>query len=752
MMAELEGRPFTPAEAVAPIPAGLKPVEEVVPEVNQRALEQNNFVFPDKGSIKSVYGDIVEEDGKKFIQYQNEAGQKRKRLLTEKVMVNPSPDDLDLMDLYKERDKLATQGDRFLRFLKDYKINPAEKADMGIESSDKRIPVGVFSKEKGKSLDDLALIALEDGVLTEQDLQDGVGGVESLRELIRQTLTGEGAKTMVNADRDFALQRIQDEIDTREANRVAPEEAVADQFLEQETEAEARARIAQQEASLTEQQRAQMEADRLAKVEQDRAEVQQLSQAAAGDFQLGQTAEENLTGQKRLDDDIPFFSMERPNAKPYTKQVVNDERVLNEKIDELTRINIRRAAINRRFATDKLKPLDQTEANSLMEKAKELEDDIENLKWATRNLTAEKFLARAADSLAKGEISQDVYDVVHDIFKKNPNLLEGLRLQIKKGNENEGNTNFQTAGEFIGRIVRLYKDTSGIENPAVIRHELTHSLEQVMPKDVKKKLVQEWRNKLDRAQRLEKTKEGKAFFDALLEHLKAPTRESFTLASDMMPNTSYYQYMSPSEYWAVNAEKLMEAQLGGAWKKFQKFVRGLFESLKNLFGIDNKSTIHNVFNEVINGKRLSTTMLTDMQGSAVPTKALDVSKNEAFKKWFGNSKMVNPDGSPRVLYHGTKKDVSEFKVGNGAFGRGIYLTELPYRTKQYWGGYGKFGAPFGAGPEGGNVIPVYVKMENPKTVDTDIFKVKLPEGVRREEAAKYITEQAKKMRFIWFAN
>jgi hypothetical protein len=622
MMAEVEGRPFTPTapEAVAPKPM---PEEAVAPEINQAALEQNNFVFPEKGGIKSVYGNIVEQDGKKFIEYNNDAGQKRRRLLTERVMVNPSPDDLDLMNLYKERDKLATQSDQFLKFLKQYKIKPSEKADMGIDPSDRRIPVGVFNSQKGKTLDDLALIALEDGVLTEQDLQDGVGGVESLRELIRQTLTGQQPNTMVNADRDFALQRIQDEIDNREANRAPPEEAVADQFLEQETEAESRARIAQQEANLTEQQRAQMEADRLAKVEQDRAEVQRLSQAAAGDFQLGQTAEENLSGQQRLDDDIPFFSMDRANAKPYTKQVVNDERVLNEKIDELKRINIRRSAINRRFATDKLKPLDQREANSLMERAKELEDDIDNLKWATRNLTAEKFMARAADSLAKDEISQEVFDVIYNIYQKNPNLLEGLRLQIKKGNENEGNTNFQTAGEFIGRIVRLYKDTSGIENPAVIRHELTHSLEQVMTKDVKKKLVQEWRNKLDRAQRLEKTKEGKAFFDALSEHLKAPTRESFVSASNAMPNTSYYQYMSPSEYWAVNAEKLMEAQLGGAWKKFQKFVRGLFESLKNVFGLDNKSTIHNVFNEVINGKRLSTTMLTDMQGSAVPTLATE---------------------------------------------------------------------------------------------------------------------------------
>lgn len=116
----------------------------------------------------------------------------------------------------------------------------------------------------------------------------------------------------------------------------------------------------------------------------------------------------------------------------------------------------------------------------------------------------------------------------------------------------------------------------------------------------------------------------------------------------------------------------------------------------------------------------------------------------AFKRWFGDSKITNEDGSPKVLYHGTKKDVSTFKVGDGAFGRGIYLTELPDRTTQYWGGYGKLGAPNGTGPDGGNVMPVYVRMENPKVIDTDIFKVKLPEGVRRDDAAKYITEQAKK--------
>ena len=114
-----------------------------------------------------------------------------------------------------------------------------------------------------------------------------------------------------------------------------------------------------------------------------------------------------------------------------------------------------------------------------------------------------------------------------------------------------------------------------------------------------------------------------------------------------------------------------------------------------------------------------------------------------FKRWFGDSKFVNKDGSPKVLYHGTRGDFNTFRVGDGVFGRGVYVAEDPERTKQYWGGYGKFSDMYGS-PSGGNVMPVYVRMENPKVIKTDVLKVRYPDGskVPSKEAAKYITDQA----------
>ena len=45
-----------------------------------------------------------------------------------------------------------------------------------------------------------------------------------------------------------------------------------------------------------------------------------------------------------------------------------------------------------------------------------------------------------------------------------------------------------------------------------------------------------------------------------------------------------------------------------------------------------------------------------------------------FKEWFGNSKIVNADGTPKVMYHGTAQDISEFKPKQAG---AIFVTDNP---------------------------------------------------------------------------
>ena len=70
----------------------------------------------------------------------------------------------------------------------------------------------------------------------------------------------------------------------------------------------------------------------------------------------------------------------------------------------------------------------------------------------------------------------------------------------------------------------------------------------------------------------------------------------------------------------------------------------------------------------------------------------------AFKQWIGSSVIKEP------VYHGTKKDFSEFKDADGQ-NYGYYFTDSPKYAEAY----------AGYGATGGNIRPSYVKIENPAT-------------------------------------
>lgn len=73
-----------------------------------------------------------------------------------------------------------------------------------------------------------------------------------------------------------------------------------------------------------------------------------------------------------------------------------------------------------------------------------------------------------------------------------------------------------------------------------------------------------------------------------------------------------------------------------------------------------------------------------------------------FRQWFGNSVIRNPDGSPKVMYHGTgaKTNFASFKQSP----RGIFFTDDP----EYAGHYATMN-----GEDGSRIIPAYLRVVNP---------------------------------------
>ena len=99
-------------------------------------------------------------------------------------------------------------------------------------------------------------------------------------------------------------------------------------------------------------------------------------------------------------------------------------------------------------------------------------------------------------------------------------------------------------------------------------------------------------------------------------------------------------------------------------------------------------------------------------------------ESPAFKEFFGDwqsdpenaSKVVNEDGSPMVVYHGTNADFTSFdrnqigsNTGNrGIFGEGFYFTDNAGTAEGYNRRNGEIAAD-----GSGNVMPVYLDVRNP---------------------------------------
>lgn len=88
-----------------------------------------------------------------------------------------------------------------------------------------------------------------------------------------------------------------------------------------------------------------------------------------------------------------------------------------------------------------------------------------------------------------------------------------------------------------------------------------------------------------------------------------------------------------------------------------------------------------------------------------------VTETEAFKKWFGDSKVTGEGGEPLVVYHGTTSDFTSFSTGQAGKTTGAENSKLGFfftDRPEIAGVYVRM-----AGGEGGNIIPSYLSIKNP---------------------------------------
>lgn len=109
------------------------------------------------------------------------------------------------------------------------------------------------------------------------------------------------------------------------------------------------------------------------------------------------------------------------------------------------------------------------------------------------------------------------------------------------------------------------------------------------------------------------------------------------------------------------------------------------------------------------------------------TENSEKTKSKQFKQWFGDweknpesaSKVVNEDGTPKVMYHGSPAQFTAFSKkkarSSGYYGKGFYFTESKSHAGQY-----------------GNLYETYLNIKNPLQADTH--------NITKEQLRKFVEE------------
>jgi len=294
------------------------------------------------------------------------------------------------------------------------------------------------------------------------------------------------------------------------------------------------------------------------------------------------------------------------NFKPNEKVTAAIKRIHDEQIAEYKKLRQRSAHIMKKVAKGEVTIGYQRELSRLLELTDELKQDI---KLTTpKNDTPEHFMKKAFDEFSKGNISEETLNVIRYLYDRTPALLTGIKLSVRKNETGSSIGNYNT----FSKLVTLYKGL-GTNSPVTIRHELMHTLENMMTPQTRDVIIDSWKKALDAAIKKNTDAVNAKYFKAVLDFIESPTKENFDIAASLCPNMDMYQYINPSEYWAVNAERLFATKMGTPWHRFVQFVKQLFEGLKSVFGFNNQYPIYKAFNQLIKGEtpRSHNIMLVD---------------------------------------------------------------------------------------------------------------------------------------------
>lgn len=256
--------------------------------------------------------------------------------------------------------------------------------------------------------------------------------------------------------------------------------------------------------------------------------------------------------------------------------------------------------------------------------------------------------AALEEGAANGKLDKDGVALATWALDKNPNLAAGLRLEASDTPPVKGAKGSYDSAK---RVVQLFK---GADNAQTAAHEIFHHTERMMPQKVQDAIRREWRRHIQDMAKTASPEMRAALADiprAMKGDADARTRLIKAFQKGTLDPKKHYALFDPSEFWAVNAARILADRHGGrgSWTaEAKQWLREMIEHVKSTVGLRSDSPVLKAMNEILDAKK---TTGVD-RSPAMLKKAADAADDLALDLGPGRAKL--PDE--------TRADVIERKL------------------------------------------------------------------------------------------
>ena len=242
-----------------------------------------------------------------------------------------------------------------------------------------------------------------------------------------------------------------------------------------------------------------------------------------------------------------------------------------------------------------------------------------------------------------GEMNREQVRLGMWLLNSNPNLANDLGISLRATKSDAASGNYNP----MSRIMSLFK---GRGQDTLIAHEILHHSERMMPREVQDGIRAEWLSQIE-GMLAAAIRTGN---DEMVEHLRDTLRaatgntSAYNRVADAIRNGTlsedFYQYINPSEFWAVNAGDIVAGRANESWVgRAVQWLKEFSQKIKEVFGLPSTAAVirglDNVINAANEGERQSPDMLAEgdtfnaMGNRTEPTLPVPEGKLEVRKDW-----------------------------------------------------------------------------------------------------------------------